>query len=302
MKFLSLILATLITTPAFAGFQGVNGSTNLGIFNKLTCSTGLSCSKVGSAFSIVSSPTVTAGTFTIQGAALTSGDLLLNTNAAAIDADKWKLSADSSTDSLIMYNKTSGSYVAKLTLTSGGNMTVAGTSTLTGAATLTGGIATSAATKTIFSTWNPGAVANATSATPSATVVYMSEIFVPHNETITGIAVLNAATVGTNKWIFALFDSTGAVVANTALAGVTTSGASVFQKIAFTGTYAAKGPKTYWIGAYMNGTTDRYYAIPTLGQMDGLAGSVSAQTFGTVASVTLPTSFTADVAPVAYVY
>lgn len=302
MKFFSLIAALLLSAPAFAGFQGINGTTSLGVFNKMTCSTGLTCTKVGDAFSVVSSPTISTGTLTLNGASSTSATLLLNANASASNADKWEIASDTATDSLIFYNKTSGSYVAKATLTTGGNLTVAGTSTLTGATSLTGGLATSAATKTVWGTWNPGVATNATSTTPSATVVYMSQIWVPHNETITGIAVLNAATVGTNKYIVALFDSTGAAVANSNTAGVTTTGASVWQKVAFTGTYAALGPKTYWVAVYVNGTTDRFYSIPAFGAMGGLAGSVSTQTFGTVASVTLPTTFTADLGPVAYVY
>lgn len=302
MKFLSLVLTMLFATQAFAGFQGINGTTDLGIFNKLTCSTGLTCTKVGSAFSIVSSPTISTGTLTINGAASTSGILNINANNNASNADKWQVASDTATDSLIAYNKTSGSYVAKMTLTTGGNMTVAGTLTSTGIFTPTAGIASSAATKTIWSSWNPGVATNATSTTPSATVVYMTQIWVPHNETMTGIAILNAATVGTNKYVVALFDSTGAVVANSALAGVLTTGASVWQKVAFTGTYAATGPKTYWVGVYVNGTTDRFYSVPAFGAMGGLAGSVSAQTFGTVAAVTLPTTFTADLGPVSYIY
>lgn len=158
------------------------------------------------------------------------------------------------------------------------------------------------ANMTTFSTWNPGAATNATSATPAATSVYMTQIFIPHNVTLTGIGYLNAATVGTNNVIVALFDDTGAPLANSALAGTLTSGASAFQKVAFTATKAVKGPGTYWIGLYYNGTTDRYYAVPTIGQSNGLAGSVGTQTFGTVAAVTLPTTFTAGAGPVAYVY
>lgn len=304
MKFLNLVLATLVLTcgSAFAGFDGFNGSTQLGIFNKIKCSTGLTCTRVADAFSIVSSPTISTGALTITAASSAAATLDIRANANASNGDDWQMKSTVSQGGLQLLNNTSGSQVAKWSIDTSGNVTNVGTLGVTGIFTPSGGIAASAATKTIWSTWNPGAVANATSATPSATVVYLSQIWVPHNETMTGIAVLNAATVGTNKYVVALFDSAGTALANSNTAGVLTSGASVFQKVAFTGTYAALGPKTYWIGVYVNGTTDRYYAIPTLGQMGGLAGSVSAQTFGTVANVTLPTTFTADVGPVAYVY
>lgn len=238
MKFLTVLFGlvlTLCTTPAFAGVQVYNGTTNLGLFSQIKCSSGVTCSNSSGKMQIVAGSTSGAVTFG-------------------------------------------------------------------GALTLTGGVASSAATKTIWGTWSPAAVANATSATPAATSVYMTQIWVPHNETVTGIGVLNAGTVGTNKYIVALFDSTGAVVANSALAGVITSGASAFQKVPFTATAAILGPKTYWLAIYMNGAVDRYYAVPTLGQMSGLAGEVTGQTFGTVAAVTLPTSFTADKGPVAYLY
>ncbi len=297
LRLWSLIFAIVMTTPAWAGFRAFNGTTDLKIFDSIKCDTGVTCTRVGASLDIVSSPTISTGTLTITGASSGNASLLLNADAAATNADKWEILSEASGNGLDFLNKTSGSYVSKLLLSTAGALTASGTITATG-----GIIQSTTAPRTRWMAWNPGVATNATSATPSATVVYMAQVYIPANTTLTGIGVLNAATVGTNKWVLALFDDTGAPLANTALAGVLTSGASVFQQIAFTGTYAAKGPRTYWIGAYMNGTTDRYYAIPTIGQMVGLSGSVSAQTFGTVASVTLPTTFTADVGPVAYVY
>lgn len=301
-RLLGLLLFTVFSISAWAGFQGINGVTNLGIFNKVTCSTGLTCTKVGDAFSIVSSPSISTGALSITAASSTAATLDIKANANASNGDDWQFKSTTSQGGLQLLNNTSGSQVAKLTITTAGNTTVAGTLTSTGAFTPTGGITASATTKTIFGTWPPGVATNATSATPSATVLYLTQIWIPHNVTLTGIAILNAATVGTNKYIVALFDSAGNVLANSNTAGVTTSGASVFQKVAFTGTYNLIGPRTVWLGVYVNGATDRYYAVPSIGQMSGLAGSVSGQTFGTVAAVTLPTTFTADVGPVAYVY
>jgi hypothetical protein len=149
--------------------------------------------------------------------------------------------------------------------------------------------------------WVPAAATSATSTTPSATTVYMTQVYIPYSVTLTGISVLNGATVGTDKYVAALFNSAGTALANSATAGTTTSGASVFQSLAFTATKVV-APGTYWIGLYVNGTTDRFYSIPAIGALGGLAGSVTGQTFGTVAAVVLPTTFTADKGPVAYVY
>lgn len=304
MRFFAPILILFSVTAAWAGFQGLNGSTNLGAFNKFKCSTGLTCTKVGDIMSVESSPSISTGSLSITGA--DDGDnatLTMYADQADDNGDGWQLQSVAASNSFTLSNNTSGSQVAKLTVTTAGNATVAGTLTTTGALTTTAGMAQSTtAPLTRWAAWVPGVATNATSATPSATVVYLTQIFIPVNTTLTGAAVLNAATVGTNKHIFALFDSSGNVLANTTTAGTTTSGASSFQGIDFTGTYAAIGPRTYWVGLYMNGTTDRYYAIPSIGRARGMAGSVSAQTFGTVAAVTLPTGFTADVAPVVFVY
>lgn len=165
------------------------------------------------------------------------------------------------------------------------------------------GTSSGKAPKTIFSSgWTPGTLTGGTSTNGSATVLYMTQIYIDYGVTITGIAVNNAATVGTNKYIVALFNGSGVPVANSALAGVTTAGASSYQSIPFTSPYALTVPGTYWIGVYINGATDTFYTEPAVAQIGGLAGSVSGQVFGTVGSVTLPTTFTANVGPIAFTY
>lgn len=156
--------------------------------------------------------------------------------------------------------------------------------------------------RTRFISFQPSSLTAGTSTTPSITTVYVSQIYIPANTTLTGISVSNGATVGTDKYIVALFDATGAAVANSDLAGTLTAGADVYQSVAFTATYAAAGPAVYWVALYVNGTTDRFRTIPAVGAFAGLAGSVTGQTFGTIAALTLPTTFTADKGPVAFVY
>lgn len=158
-----------------------------------------------------------------------------------------------------------------------------------------------------FSTWTRYHTAPITVGTigtdtqASATVVYLSQLYIGRGATLTGIGANAGGTVGTNKFIYALFDKLGAVVATTALAGVTTSGANAFQDIDFTAPVTVS-PGVYWIGLYMNGTTDRFRSKSTIMKISGLAGSVSTQTFGTVAAITPPTTFTADLGPIAYTY
>lgn len=302
MRNLSFLLVTLFCVNAWAGFTGINGSTNLGVFNKLVCSTGLTCTKSADSFSIVSSPSITTGAFNVQYPGVGGATLDLQADQNLANGDDWQMKSLTTAGGFTLSNNASGSQVAKITVTTAGNTTIAGTLATTGAFSPNGGIAASATTRTRWAAWQPGVATNATSATPSATVLYMTQIWVPHNETVTGVGVLNAATVGTNKYIVALFSNAGVPLANSTTAGTTTSGASVYQQVPFTGTYSLIGPGTYWVGVYVNGTTDRYYAIPSIGQALGLAGSVSAQTFGIVTTVTLPTTFTADVGPVVYVY
>ncbi len=184
----------------------------------------------------------------------------------------------------------------------GTSLSLSSTLAVTGATTLTGGMTVSSGQKTRFISWAPPTLTSGTSTTPSATTVYLTQVFVPSNATITGVKVNNGATVGTNKYIVALFNSAGTAVANSALAGATTAGADAYQTIAFTGTYAAVGPAVYWIALYVDGITDRFRSIPAVGEFAGLAGSVTGQTFGTVAALTLPTTFTADKGPVAFLY
>lgn len=139
-----------------------------------------------------------------------------------------------------------------------------------------------------------------TSGVHTAGTMYYSEIFLPANKTITGIACLNGATDGTDKLIFALASSTGAVLATTALAGVTSSGTDAFQQIALTATYDAIGPARYFVILQCNGTTatTRKIAASTFRNW---ASSV-AGVFGTIAAITPPTSTVADKGPIAYVY
>ena len=148
-----------------------------------------------------------------------------------------------------------------------------------------------------------GTVALASIATDVASVagtIYYSEIFLPANKICTGIGLLNGTTVGTDLVIYGLASSTGALLANTALAGTLSATADVFQQIAFTAPYTAVGPARYFLLLQVNGTTACHQKIAA-STFRNFASSV-AGVFGTLADITPPTSTVADKGPIGYLY
>ena len=140
-----------------------------------------------------------------------------------------------------------------------------------------------------------------TSAVHVAGTWYRSEIYVPHLAQWTGINVLNGATVGTDNIMVALYDTNGVLITNSAVAGALSAGANAFQSLAFL-TQPILNPGRYFVAVQCNGTTatTRKWAAANGGnQMTQSATG----TFGTVpASFTPPTTFTADVGPIAALY
>lgn len=72
MKKTIVLLSVLFGLAAFAGVQGYNGTSSLGVFAKVKCSTGLTCSKDGDALKLISSPSL-AGPLTLQ-----NGEVITN--------------------------------------------------------------------------------------------------------------------------------------------------------------------------------------------------------------------------------
>lgn len=133
---------------------------------------------------------------------------------------------------------------------------------------------------------------------PSAnTQIYCTELDIPFSMYLSGLAPLNGTTVGTDKHWVILYDSTGAVLANSAAAGATTSGASTYQKYNFLSPYYAVGPAKYFACVGTNGTTDTLRHAATGTNDNILGGAVTGQAFGTAAAITAPTTFTTVKAP-----
>lgn len=118
--------------------------------------------------------------------------------------------------------------------------------------------------------------------------------------TFTGIDVLIGATGGTDNLIVELHDSTGAIVATSALAGTLAGTANLFQRIPFTAPYTA-APGTYYAVVQSNGTTANIAVLASAG-ISGITNGTATGTFGTSAAITPPTTYTAGVSPLVHLY
>lgn len=128
---------------------------------------------------------------------------------------------------------------------------------------------------------------------------YFVELNIPQARTLTGIAYQIGSVGGTDKVIVVLYNSAGAVLANSATAGVTVGTAAEIQAVPFGTAYPAVAGR-YFASVTFNGTTAKFRAYPIPGSKF-IAGS-EAETFGTVTAITPGTTFTADKGPLCYAY
>jgi len=129
----------------------------------------------------------------------------------------------------------------------------------------------------------------------------IGEIYVPFEQTWTGIGVLNGTVVGTDTLIVALYGSDGTLIANSTTAGTTSAGASVFQNIAFTSAVLLP-PGRYFIAVQASGATATLRHVLSANGASPLT-SVVAGVAGTVpSSITVPTTFTTAQAVIAQLY
>jgi hypothetical protein len=127
------------------------------------------------------------------------------------------------------------------------------------------------------------------------------EIYVPYYNTWKGAGVLNGTTVGTSKWIVALWGSTGTLLANSAVAGTLSVNASVMQNVAFTAPINLV-PGRYFVGLQMDVATDTVRHVLAANGSNIICGTQSG-TFGTIPNITtVATTFTTAVAPIMQLY
>ncbi|MFC5861088.1 hypothetical protein ACFPT7_02155 [Acidicapsa dinghuensis] len=152
-----------------------------------------------------------------------------------------------------------------------------------------------------------GAVSNAavigTNSTAVAAELYCTEVRMPYSRLLTGYAPHIGTTGGTDKWIVALYDSGGNLLANSALAGTTVGSGNAWQATAFTSPYYAVGPSQYYACLMSNGTTATIDTVTT-GKDDNILTfkSASAGTFGTLPNFTAPTAFNSVSGAYGYLY
>lgn len=130
---------------------------------------------------------------------------------------------------------------------------------------------------------------------------YYTSINIGFPQTLTGIIAKVGTTGGTDLWIFELHSPTGALLATTTTSGTTAGTANTYQQIAFTATYNLTVPGTYFIAVQSNGTTAKLGTLNSPNNSGVYTGSATG-VFATGASITPPTTYTANLGPLATVY
>src|SRR3990167_7248223 len=202
---------------------------------------------------------------------------------------------------------------ANLTINAKGAGTIGIGSVSTGAVTITpaltpaGGIAspvalTKVAKATGYHTCEQPAFASTvgTDTSNTNTEAYIGAVTIPGNVSSTGASVLNGSAVAGNVKYY-LFNSDG-TAALAATASTAQSGTDAYQRIAWVGgPIALVGPATYYI-AWTGDTTGATQKINQINFGEGPAWKETALTYGTLATITPVTTFTADRAPYATLY
>lgn len=134
--------------------------------------------------------------------------------------------------------------------------------------------------------------------TPVATETYFAELLVTHTCLVRGIAVKNGSAAATDKYVVALLDAAGTVLANSDTAGTVASGTSAYQAISFTNPIQLT-PGTYYVALQANGTTTRF-ATHSLGKFG--AGKQTGTVFGTLTALVPPVTFTTNLGPIASLF
>jgi hypothetical protein len=153
---------------------------------------------------------------------------------------------------------------------------------------------------------DPGGTAytslNTNGTTLGATTLYCTEVNLRSSKYLTGIAILNGTTATTDAHYVVLYDAGGRALANSALAGATAATASVYQEFAFTTPFYAVGPAQYFGCFQTNGTTATVRMAVTGTDDNVLTKGQTGATFGTVPTLTVPTTFTTAVGAYIYLY
>ncbi len=140
--------------------------------------------------------------------------------------------------------------------------------------------------------------ADGNNSTPVTTETYISEIFVPYNCTVTGVAVFNGSDV-TGSMTVGLADASGTPIAAAVSASTAGSGTDAYQLVPFAAPYAAVGPAKYHIMVQYNSGTARYN---TFAVGKHAVTKQTSQTYGTLVAFTPPTTFTTVIGNICGLY
>lgn len=207
----------------------------------------------------------------------------------------------SGTDEAIAFNAKGAGAIA-IGSVSTGAVTITPATTVTGALTPTGGVVAAGGFAYVPSGIHTGGITarvstDGTDATPSVTETYVAVVSIPANATVTGISIFNGSATGSGNVTAFLANSTGTVVASSASTAI--SGTDVFQRVPLSSTYDAKGPATYYVATQYGNTSSRFN---THAFGDFRVGKITSTVYGTLVSFTPPTTFTADLGPIASLY
>ena len=131
-----------------------------------------------------------------------------------------------------------------------------------------------------------------------ANTKYVTGFTVGQTQLLTGIQVLVQGTGGTDNWYVELHDSAGVGLVQSAATVAGTAG--LWQQIPFTATYTVT-PGQYFLALVSNGTTAKFATYNTAG-LSLLTGTAATGTAGTLATIAVPTTYTANVGPQALPY
>jgi len=279
------VIGSSLTISTAAG-KIIAGATSLSIRNNADSADNFKILDAGSA-TLRSTLTITAG-----GVVLTDDGITFNGTSEKIIQP---------VTSLVFRDH--GDANTNITVLDSGATTIRGAITPTGGVAAAGGFATS---PRLCHTGGVPAIATTSgtnSATNTAGMMYLAEVFVPANMSVTGVAIFNGTAVAGNGKV-ALFSVSGTTGTRVAVSASTAmSGTTAYQLIPFTGApIAVVGPATYFIGAIYDTTTHdlRGHVIGSFAT--GTVGSLTYATDSTFATLTVPTTFTADLGPIASLY
>lgn len=154
-----------------------------------------------------------------------------------------------------------------------------------------------------LSTWPVATATSGTDTTVVAGTIYYGSINIPGDVFVTGVAFLPGSASTNGNVIAALYDEAGVPLANSALAGTTTTTAAQTQSVPLTVPFNLTGPRTLIVALQFSSTSDHLRTVPAYCGGGILAGSLTG-VFGTLPNpLTISaTNFTANTSPVAYLY